>query len=122
VATLNVHCTASRDTGPEVLERTASPPPAGLLLMHPEEHAVRLQQRHVLVVPEEPLGELEALDEQPHLRPSHELVPPLAGSLADAGELPAEVDVQVIVDGVVDAADDHLRREAETEQQHVVAF
>lgn len=88
--------------------KPAPPPPAQVGFVQPQEDPVRLHQRHLLVEAHELLRHLQRLDQDPDLRPANEVGSQAARPLAHARELVAQVDVQVVVHDVVDAANQHL--------------
>ena len=82
------------------------------MVVQPHERAVCLHEGHLLVVAEELLRHLERAQLDLDLRAAHVvLAPRLPGPLHDDRELGPEVHVEVVVDHVVDLADDNLERD-----------
>lgn len=67
---------------------------------------VGLQNGQILLGAQEARGQLQVADAQTHFGAAHVFVAVLGGSRAHAVELPAEIDVQVVVDDVEDLAGD----------------
>lgn len=68
--------------------------------------AVGLQNGQILLGAEEARGQLQVPDAQTHFGAAYEFAGMLGGSRAHAVELPAKVDVQIVVDDVEDFAGD----------------